>query len=111
MTTMKYENWDEVYELSFVRALYSNNALAIKVMCKEDEVIVPFATLTINLIGISNNLDENCAIINIDECKEIIKHLAKEGVAEYIGHSVKLGFCSYPCYRFSKEWLKSLDSM
>ena len=114
MTTMNYESWGTKYELSFVRAQYTNNkALAIKVMCKEEgeEFIEPYATLTVNLSK-SGLLDENCAFVDTNNCPtDIIKHLAKEGVAEYMGYSETSGFCSYPCYRFSKEWLKSLESM
>ena len=112
--TMNYESWDTTYELSFVRAQYTNNkALAIQVMCKEedDEFTIPFARLTVNLPK-SGLLDENCAFIDTNNCPtEVIELLTKEGVAEYMGYSETSGFCSYPCYRFSKEWLKSLDSM
>ena len=114
MTTMKYESFGKKYELSFVRGQYQNNkSLAIIVQCQEEgeEFLEPFATLTVNL-NTSHLLDENCAFVDTNNCPmNIIQGLVEQGVAEYTNHDSMSGYCVYPCYRFSKEWLKSLEEM
>ena len=110
--TMKYESWGTTYELSFRKGQYRNNkSLAIQIMCQEEgeDFIEPFCMLTVNLAMAP---DENCAYIDTNNCPgDVINMLEQKGIIEYTNRDQMSGFCIYPMFRFSEEWLNSIESM
>lgn len=67
----------------------------------------PYATLTVSFgefIGA-----KNCAYMDTNNCPWV-KELLKEGIAEDTRFTKMSGFCTYPLYRFSESFLKSVDA-
>lgn len=110
--TMKYEAWGKKYELSFRKGQYRNNkCLAIQIMCTEEgeEYSEPFCMLTVNL---ASGAEEGCAYIDINNCpKDLIQMLIDEEIMWYTDIDRMSGYCIYPMFRFSDEWLKSIPNM
>ena len=74
----------------------------------EDEYgLEPYATLTVNFgefIG-----EKNCAYIDTNNCY-FAEQLLKQGIATDTGYTKQSGFCTYPLWHFSADFLKDVDS-
>ena len=110
--TMKYEAWGKKYELSFRKGQYrNNNSLAIQIMSTEEgeEYSEPFCMLTVNL---AFEVEEGCAYIDTNNCpRDLIQMLIDAEIMWYTDKDYMSGFCIYPMFRFSDEWLNSIESM
>ena len=111
---MEYDSYGTEYELSFRKGHYQdNNTLAVQIMCKEknEDWYAPFCMLTVNL-PTTKSLPDNRAYIDVNNCpKDLIQSLEEQGVIKKTLVSAPSGFCIYPLYEFSQEWLDKLSDI
>lgn len=99
--------WNEELEFIFQVNRYANgNNLAIEVLSWNEECKFwePYSTLTINLPGMHNEPREAFIDTNNGD-PNIIKALEKLGYIKNTGIVRNSGYCIYPLYEFSKEFL------
>lgn len=111
-TKLKYDSWGTEYELSFQRGKYqSNGSLAIQVFSKEEgeEYVEPFCTLTVNLSVPPVN-DRRAYIDTNNVPMDLIQLLQDNDICHPTGIMQTSGYCVYPEYEFSEEWLKAIKS-
>lgn len=105
---MKYvSQFGNKYDLTFLKLkyLYFNN-LAVEVLAQgEDEYPEPYAMLTVNLPVVPH---KGCAFIDTNNCGYLIKTLELAGCITPTGVKAHSGFCEYPEYRFSEDFLSSM---
>ena len=104
MKTIKITFLREKFELGFVKGEYAyNNNTYIGVVSPDGSL---FTDLTVNL-GFDFCLPENRAYIDTNNCdKSIIKRLEKKGLIVDTCSSVSRGFCVYPQYILTQEFLE-----
>ena len=111
---MKYNSYGTEYELSFRKGHYqNNNTLAVQIMSKEasEDWYEPFCMLTVNL-PTTKSLAENRAYVDTNNCpSDLVQLLEEQGVMKRTLITAPSGYCIYPLYEFSQEWLNKLSSM
>ena len=103
--------YDTNYEFSFERYMYSDDSLAIQVLCKdleeENPYWEPFSTLTVWVCPVFTT--DRCAYIDTNNNpKELITKLEDMGIMSKTGYTTHSGYCDYPEYEFDAEWLESI---
>lgn len=95
-------------EVFFTTNTYANNGnLAVQIMSMEkdgdEEYAEPYAMLTVNLHPLYNKrlgfIDTNNLYSNI------VKVMEKNGLIKACGVNAQSGFCSYPLYEFSEDFV------
>lgn len=103
--TISFEFYGEQQTVKFQRMEYMNNGnTAIQIVDCEDES--PWAMMTVNLIQITSA----CTVymdFNSTSVKEIVKALEKENLVIANGMELPSGWCTYPQYWLTDEFLNN----
>lgn len=83
--------------ISFNKYIY-NKALAVELITDKEE---SFAIVSVNIED-SDFIDKKWAFIDTNNCSWAEKFLQENNIAEFTGIYGQSGFCTYPCYDFSK---------
>lgn len=108
MKTYQYTNrWGRTIEAYFAKSAYAmDNSLAIVMYGNEDGYWEPYATVTVNL---QYPVDKNVAFVDENNLPGIGKWLEENGIAEPTGIVRQSGYCTYPLYRFTDEFLAECE--
>ena len=104
---MIINTWGEKHDVTPRVELYSvqdylgNERYGLAVLLEEN--MEPFCDLTVSF-GEFISL-KNCAYIDVNNCP-FTEQFLQMGVAEDTGLTKRSGFCQYPLWRFSEEFLK-----
>ena len=107
MTITLQEDWGEKYDIIFKLSEYMNGKLAVAMEYydKDYEQFMPYAVLTVNLVG--EICGENCAFVDTNNLGEkIIKWLVDNNLGKPTGRYGKSGFCTYPEVKFNMDEVK-----
>ena len=100
---MKYtDRFGNEYELSFKIMQYVNNTTAVRAICCDD--YSPYATITKNIPQYSDNLLEDSAYLDTNNCGDLIKAMIDNGYITLADSYVDNGFCRYPLGTFTKKF-------
>ena len=104
MKSMKLNAWDREWELyaDITKYSYPPN-LAIQLYNKDDDLLEPFAMLTVNL---SFLCDKNCSFVDVNDCPWVEKFIQDHRIGVPTGRKMRSGYVTYPEYRFDIEELK-----
>lgn len=109
-TAIKFNAWGREVTCVFEKGTYANNKnLAIQLYCEDEDWggWEPYCTLTVNLY---DGLPSNRAFIDTNNCQFSIVNAMKEaGYMKETGIMEASGFCIYPLYEFSQDFLDQLD--
>lgn len=109
-TAVEFYSWGNNHTAIFEMTTYAdNNNLAIQVLAYDEEFgcYMPYCVLTVNLI---NELKPNQAYIDTNNCPAtLIEQMEVEGYMKSTGRMRPSGYCIYPLYEFSEEFLTQLD--
>lgn len=98
------------YKARFWKSNYANNgSLYVGVLTweEEDEYWEPWGDLTVNLPGMFPA--ENEAFLDTNNCApEIIRALEKANLIKNTGITRCSGFCVYPLYEFTSEFIEGM---
>lgn len=83
----------------------SNERLAIELITQDGE---PWSTLTVNLPGTSDLLDDDCAYIDTNNCSGAIDYIKKNKLGEVLPIVGYSGYCTYPCVKFDLSKLNKM---
>lgn len=105
-----YTRWNEDKKFRFSKGNYmNNNNLYVAVMSwdEEDKYWENYSDLTVNLMY---DLDNNKAYLDANNCDpNIIAALEEKGLIVDMCSSASSGYCVYPLYIFTKEFLNGME--
>ena len=105
MKTFEYKDqWGGVTRVRLVRGAYADGSLAVQALCEGDGYWEPFATLTVNLCD-ARSQNASYAYVDANNLPTAPEFLVENGLATYTGMTRTSGFCAYPLYAFTSEFL------
>lgn len=100
------------WKIFFVGNTYAvGGGMAIDCWCEffdedfEEACAEPYAPITVNL---GETCPERCAFVDTNNSRAVIEWLEDNGLASPTGNSIQSGFCFYPEYRFTKEFMEGV---
>lgn len=94
------------------RLSYSRTGtLAVVAYEASEEVLEPYATLTVNLPDWAFLLDEGLVFVDTNNNPWAIRWLEDNGIARYMGVKAVSGFCDYPLMKFDLGKLGTPDEL
>ena len=101
------QDWGAKYNIMFTTEQYvsGNTRIAMHYYDEDCEQYLPFASLTVNLVG--EHCDEDCGFIDTNNLgNNIIQWLIDNNLAMQTGRFGKSGFCVYPEVKFNMDEVK-----
>ena len=105
MKTFEYKDqWGGVTRVRLVRGAYADGSLAVQVLCEGEGYWEPYATLTVNLCD-ARNQNASFAYVDANNLPTAPEFLVENGLAAFTGACGTSGFCAYPLFAFTSEFL------
>lgn len=104
---LKLSDWGEDYEIALIAAEYAggNLAIAMEYYDSEEHQLMPYATLTVNLVN--EVCEENCAFVDVNNLGSVIlEWLSINKLGTPTGRCGRSGFCVYPEIKFDMNEVK-----
>ena len=101
---LKLSDWGEDYEIALVATEYvgGNLAIAMEHYDNEAQQLMPYATLTVNLVN--EVCEENCAFVDVNNLGPgILEWISTNKLGAPTGRYGKSGFCVYPEIKFNMD--------
>ena len=101
---LKLSDWGEDYEIALIAAEYAggNLAIAMEYYDSEENQLMPYAALTVNLVN--EKCRENCAFVDINNLgPTILEWISVNKLGTPTGKYGKSGFCVYPEVKFNMD--------
>lgn len=83
-----------------------NNNTAITLMCVVNNIIEPFATITVNF---DITLEEDLVFLDTNNCPWVEKFIEDYKLGNFANDYTHSGFCIYPLYKLNLERIKEID--
>lgn len=100
-------DWGENYEIALKATNYVSGGLGVvmEYFSREDKGFMPYAVLTVNLVG--EKCEEDCAFVDTNNLGEkIIKWITDNNLGAPTGRYARSGHCAYPEVKFNMDEVK-----